>query len=780
MELITLRTLDVARRFPQELPESAATKERGREHLCQQHGVRLTPTLVTTYGDAGDPAVWRAYPLAVDAWWCAKGEHIEYALLTLAEVQHLLARGGAAAQSGNLDEAETCFRRVTSSWPGYSIGRVNLGSVYLDRGRAEQARGGDAVDRYRDVALDQLQRAVACKPPPPHRVWLMLANIHLRAGQTAQVKAVLADLARQGELDAATKEGMASFLRDAEALERGSRAPSTAPPAPALPGPTLEHSYVKLTLPHGWKNIEAPDGIFAMFEGPNNEIVNVVIMEAPAPTDTRATLARIMEFHEEGIRKSHVKCDVEPAESFDPDPTFLESRRRFFTQASGPPWKLFARYAITKGSLVMRDGRQVHAFLQIVHYGQAWDESTAVPDAIAAATLFPAVVDAERKHKASALAKAAPVLAPYFVTAAVVAQRDALLRAAGQPAEGSGDLYDVGFDGEGLFLTIAEETESKVQPLFGPHIQDRGLDFDEAFSAARERVGALVSTPELPVRVFDVSVMAIPAIWQPGMHAVVQGMPTTKVLVVGPSWMAASAASCPELFDIAKRALGTSRLRLLVPHRDRCFVFAEKSEEASRMLAEGIVRAEKGKSHKPLSDSLYWLWPSGLETITAPPSLEDILFAAALGEPRQQVEARWLRPDDWQWDEARGMLTWRLPPTLAPFLLRYEMPRGVLRALRLQVTCTGNWAAFERLDELVRAWLPSFSLREPDGTPWALAAARPQLEKRGTLQMSVARTVESDLGKRGWLFGKVFALMKDGQETYGFDLGFHPGGRPPG
>ncbi len=163
----------------------------------------------------------------------------------------------------------------------------------------------------------------------------------------------------------------------------------------------------------------------------------------------------------------------------------------------------------------------------------------------------------------------------------------------------------------------------------------------------------------------------------------------------------------------------------------------------------------------------------------APPPLEALLFACRLEETREQIEARWPHPDAWQWDDAKSTLRWRSPPApLDRCAIGYEMPRGKLRALRLTVFERGDYATLEKLDAQLRAWLPSFPLLSSGGRPWSAAEERPRLEGKGTPTMRVARPIESDLGPRGWLFGQAFAVKPKGEQAYGFELGFHPGGRP--
>ncbi len=235
METITLRTMELAARFAATPPEGAERKPRGARHTCAVDGSPLEPILITTHGAHGVPDVWRAYPLAIDGWRCAAGEHIEYpAFLDPDEVTALLAQGAAAARDGYLDDAELCFRRVVSSWPDFAPGRINLGSVYLDRVRAEQARGGDDVARLVAVAEAQLERALRCEPPPPPQVRLMLGRIYLRTGRSDEARPLLAALAGDPQLVEPIR---------AEALALLAELPTpTVPGGPTGPGASIPTS----------------------------------------------------------------------------------------------------------------------------------------------------------------------------------------------------------------------------------------------------------------------------------------------------------------------------------------------------------------------------------------------------------------------------------------------------------------------------------------------------------------------------------------------------------
>jgi hypothetical protein len=213
---ITLRSLDVARRFPQEVPENVLRK--GAPATCERDGHALAPVVITTFGWMGKTDVWRAYPLAMDGWQCPVCGAVEGpALLAPAPLTALLERGAAAAQRGDLDEGEFYFRRFVSSQPQSAAGRLNLGSIYLDRARLELDRPGSnpaEVRRYRDVAIDQFERALRCSPPPPQRVSLMLADVYLRTGQREKARRLLTAYVADPAADPALRTRARSMLAE--------------------------------------------------------------------------------------------------------------------------------------------------------------------------------------------------------------------------------------------------------------------------------------------------------------------------------------------------------------------------------------------------------------------------------------------------------------------------------------------------------------------------------------------------------------------------------------
>lgn len=620
MDVITLRTLESARRFPQELSEEVPRLRRGESHACQADGSPLRPVLITTFGEAGDPAVWRAYPLAVDAWLCAAGAHVEYAFLAPEEATALLDAGAGAARVGDHDLAEVSFRRVVSSWPGYAPGRVNLGSLYLDRVKAAQARSAspEEVRRLLDVAADQLEHSLTCSPPAPPEVRVMLGRIYVRSDRVGKGRALLESMLADPALGPALK-GQAQALLDEAA----------APPMRPSPAPIA--------------NVSPP------------------VRPSPAPA---------------------------PVVNASP---------------SGP-------------------------------------------------------------------------FVPYLVTDDHVRRRDALLAQAGREPEGAGGLLALTPD---VHLTVAVDSAEGVSPLFAADLAERGLSLIDALAAARTALGARLGGDELPCRTYVTTPWASPPIWREGVHAVVRGTATKKVLVVGPSWMAASAATSGELFRRASRELGTVALRMVIPHRDRAFVFEDSEDEAQNVaFAEGIARAEADGS-KPVSAKMFGLDAGGV-TPAGRRALQWTLLSARRGASRSEIEAELPVDGTWAWAEGKpgrpDRLSgehWRAPP----FSLAFEFAEGALRTVRIFAFVVGDYAAFEELDEKLRKSLPDVDLRTSGGQPWGALQARATIENKGSAQLKVATPVQARVVGFGDMFGHAFGCKVGGEQAYGFDLGYQPGRR---
>jgi tetratricopeptide (TPR) repeat protein len=183
--LVTLRTLEIARRFPQELPD-APSLERGKAHTCSSCGSPLAPVILTTGGPYADPAVWQAYPIAIDGWQCQGCKDLSYpAFLSPGEMTALLDAAVAAAQAGAFDDAELALRRAVASWPAYMPARMNFGAMLLDRIRVErqQQNRQERIDAYADQAEAQLRRALSAEPPAPPPAYFMLGKLLHRRGK---------------------------------------------------------------------------------------------------------------------------------------------------------------------------------------------------------------------------------------------------------------------------------------------------------------------------------------------------------------------------------------------------------------------------------------------------------------------------------------------------------------------------------------------------------------------------------------------------------------------
>jgi hypothetical protein len=216
--LVTLRDLEVARKFPQELPDDAMGPKVGERHACASCGAALAHVLITTGGPMGDPSVWEAYPLALDGWQCEQCQDLSFpAFLSPDEITALINESIAAARRGAFDEAELGFRRVISSWPTYMPGRVNFGSMCLDRVRAEQQGAGRAeiVDRYAELAEAQLRKSLSCEPAAPVQARFMLGKLLYRRDRSDEGIALLRAVLQSGDAPASLRDEAAALLTEA-------------------------------------------------------------------------------------------------------------------------------------------------------------------------------------------------------------------------------------------------------------------------------------------------------------------------------------------------------------------------------------------------------------------------------------------------------------------------------------------------------------------------------------------------------------------------------------
>jgi hypothetical protein len=213
--VVTLRNLEVARKFPQELPDDAMGPATGERHTCGSCGGALKGVIITTGGPFGDPAVWDAYPLALDGWQCEQCENISFpAFLSPDEIAALINASIASAQAGAFDEAEYGFRRAISSWPTYMPARVNFGSMCLDRIRAEQEGENrtEVVDRYAKLAEAQFRKSLTCEPPAPIQVRFMLGRLLYRRGPKDEGAAMLEAVMKSPETPASLRKEIEVLL----------------------------------------------------------------------------------------------------------------------------------------------------------------------------------------------------------------------------------------------------------------------------------------------------------------------------------------------------------------------------------------------------------------------------------------------------------------------------------------------------------------------------------------------------------------------------------------
>jgi hypothetical protein len=209
-----------------------------------------------------------------------------------------------------------------------------------------------------------------------------------------------------------------------------------------------------------------------------------------------------------------------------------------------------------------------------------------------------------RRERAVAPLSTSPVRQhlPYLVTAHYIAQRDALFARDGLTPEGAFGLPRVGAD---LYLALARDLGDGLRILFPSDIARDDLDWSRCIDEAQENLRAKVGTRELPLALHEVprALTADIAPWRPGTRRV---DPTETILVIGPSWLAASCLAHPALPAGAASRLGASRLMAILPHRDRLFVFADRGLTSNTAMAAAI-RAIESDAPGQLPSVLYRL-----------------------------------------------------------------------------------------------------------------------------------------------------------------------------
>lgn len=201
-KVLVVTDLSVARTLPRRPAQHG--KRRGEVSTCECGG-RFEEVVFTTFG--GDPATWRAWPLAVDGWRCAR---CPVTLLPrFLEADEAVAIGQAsveAANAGREAEAEYGFRRLVASWSGYRPALNDLTTLLLARAERLELEGSPSL-----VLLDEieglLRDALRVEPPPSrgHVVRLLAAAMLLRE-QSAQAEALVA-----AELEQATADERAEL-----------------------------------------------------------------------------------------------------------------------------------------------------------------------------------------------------------------------------------------------------------------------------------------------------------------------------------------------------------------------------------------------------------------------------------------------------------------------------------------------------------------------------------------------------------------------------------------
>lgn len=196
-QVMVLRDLSTAQRIPRRAKQRGP--RRGALSRCRC-GAPLHEVLFTTGTQAGDPQVWRVWPLAVDGWRCAKCGNIQLARFLEPEETVAIGKSAAkAAQEGRFDEAELGFRRILGSWPAYAPGLADLASALMLRARKLDLDGKTDLPLLEEVEA-LLSEALALAPPPPrpHLVETLARALLLRE-QAARARDLLdEELARPG------------------------------------------------------------------------------------------------------------------------------------------------------------------------------------------------------------------------------------------------------------------------------------------------------------------------------------------------------------------------------------------------------------------------------------------------------------------------------------------------------------------------------------------------------------------------------------------------------
>ncbi len=551
--------------------------------------------------------------------------------------------------------------------------------------------------------------------------------------------------------------------------------------------PTIDHPLLKLSLDDDvWRAVDAPGDLFARFEGPNGAEVGVTLVQLPPPREPRELLEQLLAAHTGNLRAGALELEVSDPEVQE-SAMLLEAGRRHRVQYPAGAWHAVTRYVVSRAEVMLRGGAPCFVAARVSAHAPFHTHPDWLASVIAEARFLPALAALAEPPELG-------VLYPYLLHPQAATQRDQLLAAQGYPAEGFGHLPRLP---NGLHVTVAQDLPDTLRPLFPADLESSGIDLREALATASHRVEALFGSDELPVNVFRTTPFGIPPTWRGGVHAVVRGSDTTALMVVGPSWLAASTAVTGLLYRAASQALGATELMVLMPHRDLLFVFADAGEAANHALAQGIAHAESD-GRKPLSPIPIRLSPTGVlgatsahgvapqgaapvgaggmgarerEAPLARPGgsgLERFLFSLRSGASPDEIR-RMFPEVAWEPDP-RGRGVVGEVPGIEPFkLVVLESDAQGLRYARMQIGRVGDFSVLEALDHELQRALPSVVLMATS-RPWSLAAVRGQLEGRGNERMKMGSPINAKVEGHAEIFGKAVAFKRGPDQAYGLEL----------
>ncbi len=210
---IILRELERAKSFPQEAPDCGPAEI----EACKRCQGPLRRVVFTTAGGGAQLAIWRAHPMAMDGWVCAKcGWSAMPRHITVDESVAYGSAGAEHAQNGRFEDAEFWFRRIIGSWPAYPPGYADLGQLSLARSDAtkdvaEKQRHRADAERWLRRAVDGDSRSAILA------VRIPLARVIALAGHEREALALLDTLLADAPADAKWRD-------EAEELATGIRA----------------------------------------------------------------------------------------------------------------------------------------------------------------------------------------------------------------------------------------------------------------------------------------------------------------------------------------------------------------------------------------------------------------------------------------------------------------------------------------------------------------------------------------------------------------------------